>query len=169
MKEKINKMEKILIENFVIFDENSLEMVKEWIGGDKNKIKFNLIFKFEKQDNNRDRFNSVCNVNDPVIFIFITNKNSIVGAYCPLFNTSEDKWISDSKAFVFSINLNKKYPAQKLGNNYFRGSWGFHFNDIAYCDFNSRKGTFYTSGIYLNQKELEGNNDSFIFKHFYVY
>ena len=169
MKEKINKLEKILTENFYIFDENSLERIKEWIGGDKNKIKFNLIFKLGEQENNYSRFHSVCNVNAPVIFIFITNNNSIFGAYCPLFNTNENSWINDSNAFIFSINLNKKYPAKKSNNNYFRGTCGFHFQDITYCDFSSRKGTLSNSGIYLSQKELEGNNDSFIIKHFYVY
>ena len=169
MKEKINKIEKILNENFYIFDENILEKIKDWIEGDKNKINFNLIFKLTEQDNDYNRFHSACNVNAPVIFIFITNNNSIFGAYCPLFNTSEGKWINDSNAFIFSINLNKKYPAKKSNDNYYRGPCGIHFGDITYCDFSSRKGSFGNSGIYLNQKELEGNNSEFVIKHFYVY
>ena len=102
MKVKINKMEKILTENFFIFDENSLEKIKDWIGGDKNKINFNLIFKLTEQDKDCDRFYSACNVNAPVIFIFITYNNSIFGAYCPFFNTREGKLINDSNDFIFS-------------------------------------------------------------------
>ena len=169
MKVKINKMEKILTENFFIFDENSLEKIKDWIGGDKNKINFNLIFKLTEQDKDCDRFHSACNVNAPVIFIFITYNNSIFGAYCPFFNTSEGKWINDSNAFIFSLNLNKKYLAKQSNKNYFRGQCGFHFKDIEYCNFSSRKGTFYTSGVYLNQNELEGNNSEFYIRNFYVY
>ena len=169
MKEKINKLEKIIKVNFGILDDDIFEKIKDWIGGDKNKINFNLIFKLSEQDKDRNRFNSACNVNAPVIFIFITNSNSIFGAYCPLFNTSESKWINDSNAFIFSLNLNKKYPATKSNQNYYRGECGFHFQDITYCDFNSRKGSFSTSGVYLNQKELEGNNSEFYIKHFYVY
>ena len=171
MKEKINKLERTLKDNFGILDDEIFEKIKEWIGGDKNKINFNLIYKLEEQDKNYSRFHSVCNVNAPVIFIFITNNNSIFGAYCPLFNTNENEnsWINDSNAFIFSINLNKKYPAKLSNKNYYRGTCGFHFQDITYCDFSSRKGDFDNSGIYLSQKELEGNNDSFIIKHFYVY
>ena len=169
LKEKINKMEKILTENFFTIDENCFEKIKEWIGGDKNKINFNLIFKLEVYDKDNKRFHETCYVNAPVIFIFITKNNSIFGAYCPLFNTTEEKWINDANAFIFSINLNKKYPSLQPKNNYFRGACGFHFNDINYCSFSTRKGSFGKNGIYLNKYELEGNNNEFNIKHFLVY
>ena len=169
LKEKINKMEKILTENFFTIDENCFEKIKEWIGGDKNKINFNLIFKLEVYDKDSKRFHETCNVNAPVIFIFITNNNSIFGAYCPLFNTTENNWINDANAFIFSINLNKKYPSMQSNRNYYRGSCGFHFNDITYCDISTRKGSFAKNGIYLNQYELEGNSNEFYIRHFYVY
>ena len=85
----------------------------------------------------------------------------------PCFNTSESKWISDSKAFIFSINHNKKYP-YKNSNSYHRGTCGVHFNDITYCDFSSRKGDLGT-GTYLNQLELEQEQNSFCIKKFFVY
>ena len=76
--------------------------------------------------------------------------------------------MGDSNAFLFSLNLNKKYPAIKSDNNYHTGTCRFHFHDITFCDLNQRKGTFGT-GIYLNKLELEGNSDSFFVEQFLVY
>ena len=108
-------------------------------------------------------------MNASVIFIFITEKNSIFGAYCPLFNTTEEKWISDSNAFIFSINLNKKYPAKNLMIIIIEGFVDFIFKILLIVIFPQKKRSFNKTGIYLNQKELEGNNNEFCIKHFYIY
>jgi hypothetical protein len=105
-------------------------MIKNWIGGDTNKITFSLLYKLS--DGNRNKFNTCCNVSAPVVFIFFTSKNSIFGAYCPHFNTFESQWKNDSNAFIFSINLNKKYPAKKANENYHRGQCGIHFQDLIF-------------------------------------
>jgi len=172
MKEKICNLEKqlsMLNINFGILPEYYFDRIKEWIGGDKDKIGFNLIFKLWEMENDYNRFHQTINLSCPMIFIFITQNNSIFGSYCPNYNTSEGKWIADSNAFLFSINLNKKYPAKKADNNYHRGTCGYHFSDITYCSFSSKKGSFGTSGIYLDKYELEGNNSNFYIKHFMVY
>ena len=111
----------------------------------------------------------MCNVSAPVIFIFICQNNLVFGSYCPYYNTNEGKWINDSNAFLFSLNLDKKYPSKKAFENYYRGSCGFHFKDIEYCSFNSRKGKFYKTGVYLDKLELDGNNQYFYINHFLVY
>jgi len=111
----------------------------------------------------------VCNVSAPVIFIFICQNNLVFWSYCPYYNTNEGKWINDSNAFLFSLNLDKKYPSKKAFENYYRGSCGFHFKDIEYCSFNSRKGKFYKTGVYLDKLELDGNNQYFYINHFLVY
>ena len=167
MKEKINYLENLLNINFGVLKDEYFEKIKEWIGGDKNKIKFDLIYEFQ-DENSRDIFNKKCNVSKPVIFLFITTKNSIFGAYCPNFNTSSNQWIDDSNAFIFSLNLNKKYPAKNNSQNYHRGTCGVHFQDITFCGFNLRKGTL-GKGNYLNELELEDGQDYFIIRHFYVY
>ena len=152
-------------------DEKYFDRIKDWIGGDKNKIKFELIFNINEGNltNKRDAYHSKCNIKAPAIFIFITSKMSIFGAYCPNYHTSDGKWVADSNAFLFSLNLNKKYPALKSGNNYHTGTCGFHFNDIEFCSINDRKGTFGKTGVYMNNYELEGNENSFTVEQFLVY
>ena len=167
MKEKIINLENLLNTHLGILPDAYFEMIKNWIGGDKNKIFFHLIYNL-RDDKDYNRFHKECNVSKPVVFIFITTKKSIFGAYCPCFNTSGGQWINDSNAFIFSINLNKKYPAKNSSSNYYRGVCGFHFQDITYCDFSSRKGSLGT-GYYLNTLELEGDQKEFNISHFYAY
>lgn len=126
-----------------IIDQEYFERIKEWIGGDKNKIKFELIINFNDNFSNKVRqvYDNNCNISAAAIFIFITKK-SIFGAYCPYYSCNDGKWINDSNAFLFSLNLNKKYPAKKSGNNYFRGKCGFHFSDLTFCGMNDRQGNF---------------------------
>lgn len=152
-----------------ILDEKYFDKIKEWIGGDKDKIKFQLIFNLNNiRTDQNGVYNNNCNINAPAIFIFITDKNSIFGAYCPSYNCNGSQWISDTNAFIFSLNLNKKYPAKKSGNNYYRGTCGFHFTDITFCNLTSRKVTLNNS-IYLDNLELEGNNNSCYVLNFLVY
>ena len=172
MKEKICDLEnqiKILNLNFGFLPDYYFDKIKNWIGGDKEKIGFSLIFKLKEEEKDYNRFHQSVNTGGSLIFIFITENMSIFGSYCPLFNTSEGKWINDSNAFLFSLNLDKKYPAKKSDSNYYRGVCGYHFQDIDYCDFSSKKGSFAKSGTYLDKYELEGNNSYFYIKHFLVY
>ena len=53
-------------------------------------------------------------MNCPIVIIIITKKNSIFGAYASNFSTkSGGGWVGDKNAFIFSLNLNKKYPDGK--------------------------------------------------------
>ena len=154
-------------------DEKYFDRIRDWIGGDKkNIINFELIFNINSNLSDKTAsYNSNCNINAPAIFIFITSKKSIFGAYCPNYHTSNNVWVSNSNAFLFSLNLNKKYPAINSKENYYHtGTCGFHFNDITFCNNNfiNRKGSFST-GKYMNNLELEGNDNSFIVEQFSVY
>ena len=172
MKEKICNIEKqlsMLNINFGIIPEYYFDRIKEWIGGDKDKIHFNLIFKLKEEEKDYNRYHQSLNLSCPMIFIFITENNSIFGSYCPNYNTSGNSWIADSNAFLFSLNLNKKYPAKQARENYYRGTCGYHFSDIEYCSFSTKQGSFGKTGIYLNEYELEGNSSYFYIKQFMVY
>jgi len=117
------------------------DKIKSWIGGNKEKIGFSLIFKLKEEEKDFNRFHQNVNTDGPLIFIFITENMSVFGSYCPRYNTTENAWINDSDAFLFSLNLDKKYPKKKEISNYFRGICGYHFQDIEYCSFSTKKGT----------------------------
>ena len=174
MKEKICNLENqlsLLNLNFGFLPNHYFDKIKEWIGGDKNKIGFSLIFKLKEEERDSNRYHQCVNLGCPQIFIFITENLSIFGSYCPNYraDSSYGKWVNDSNAFLFSLNLDKKYPALKNQENYFTGVCGYHFKDIEYCSFSSKKGSFGKTGTYLDKFELEGNEQYFFIKHFLVY
>ena len=179
MKETINSMKvgyDLLVKDkvkdklaIIKMEEQYFDRIKEWIEGDKKKINFEIIFNFNDDYSGdvRQQYHNKCNIYSPAFFIFFTEK-SIFGAYCPYYATNfSSDWIRDSNAFLFSLNLNKKYPAKSSGNNY-RIGCGFHFTDIEFCRMIDRKGTFYTIE-YLDNYVLEGNDKEFYVKQFLVY
>ena len=173
MKEKICNLENqlsLLNLNFGFLPNHYFDKIKEWIGGDKNKIRFSLIFKLKEEERDYNRYHQCVNLGCPQIFIFITENFSIFGSYCPNYRANSSySWQNDSNAFLFSLNLDKKYPALKNQNNYHTGVCGYHFQDMTYCSFSSKKGSFATSGTYLDKLEIEGNEPYFFIKHFLVY
>ena len=173
MKEKICNLENqlsLLNLNFGFLPNHYFDKIKEWIGGDKNKIRFSLIFKLKEEERDYNRYHQCVNLGCPQIFIFITENLSIFGSYCPNYRANSSySWQNDSNAFLFSLNLDKKYPALKNQNNYHTGVCGYHFQDMTYCSFSSKKGSFATSGTYLDKLEIEGNEPYFFIKHFLVY
>ena len=64
--------------------------------------------------------------------IIYKSKSQVEGAY--VHDESEFKLLSE----YFAIG--KTYAGRiEIANNYFRGECGFHFTDITYCDFSTRK------------------------------
>ena len=173
MKEKICNLENqlsLLNLNFGILPNHYFDKIKDWIGGDKNKIRFSLIFKLKEEERDYNRYHQCVNLGCPQIFIFITENLSIFGSYCPNYRANSSYgWQNDSNAFLFSLNLDKKYPALKNQSNYHTGVCGYHFQDIEYCSFSSKKGSFGKTGTYLDKYKLEGDNQYFFIKHFLVY
>ena len=156
-----------------IISSDDLDTIKKWIDPQNyEKIKFECIYKFLDSEINRDIFNKKCDVNAPVVIIIITKKNNIFGGYASNFATSSggNQWVGDKNAFIFSLNLNKKYPPKNINdtNHYYKGTCGIHFGDITVCDIYDRKGSFDTS-YYLDKYELEGDSSNFDVEHILVY
>ena len=172
LKAKINLLENILINNNMFYlGDDTFKKIKYFISGDSDNIryniKFNLIYKLEPFEQNWYRYSSACDINAPALFIFVTTQNSIFGAYASYFNTHES-WAKDPNAFIFSINLNKKYMPMKSKDHYKREKYGFNFKDITFNDLNYNVGLFYT-GHYLKDFEIEGKKKQFNIRHFLVY
>ena len=168
MKERIYNIERQMNINVGILPDYYFDRIKEWIGGDKEKIQFNLIFKLVGDNNNNKRFGPTVNLNCPEIFIYITENLSIFGSYCPNYKTS-GSWIKDPNTFLFSLNLNKKYPSKIAKKNYLCLGQAYDFCDIKYYQIDNRLGEFDKTGTYLDNYELEGNSKYFQVKHFMVY
>ena len=153
------------------FDEKYLDIIKKWIDPlIKYKITFDLIYSYNTYGFDRYKsFERNCNIRGPALFIFITQKNSIFGSFCSCYTTLDLEWKSDPNAFIFSLNLNKKYPRLNT-KNYQNGGNGYNFHDIEFEQiyFLKRFGLFKT-GYYLNNYELEGKNDKFTVGEFLVF
>ena len=96
------------------------------------------------------RYSPILNLNYPQIFIFITENLSIFGSYCSNYKISGG-WVTAQNSFLFSINLNKKYPAKITKNNYCAKDDVYDFRDIKFYNLYARKGEFDKTGTYLDK------------------
>ena len=129
-----------------------------------------LIFKLGEKEESNSRYYHAVNLSCPQVFIFISENWSIFGSFCPNYKSSGG-WKADPNAFLFSLNLNKKYPAKIAKKNYLcsidmYGS--LDFTDLKFS-FHNRFGTFDKTGTYLGNYELDGDNKYFYAKYFLVY
>ena len=176
LEEKVNLLSNendLLKLHLGIISSDNLDKIKKWIDPQNyQNIKLECIYQFLDCETNRDIFNKKCNVNGPVVILIISKKQSIFGAYASNYATTSggEKWVGDKNSFIFSLNLNKKYPPININatEHYYKGTCGIHFYDLTICKIYDRKGQFST-GRYLNQYELEGNASNFEVEHIFVY
>ena len=109
----LSKENNILRTQLGIINSSDLDKIKQQIDPQNyQKIKFECIYQFLDSETNSNRFTQKCDVNCPIVIIIISKKNSIFGAYASNFSTKSGggNWVGDKNAFIFSLNLNKKYP-----------------------------------------------------------
>ena len=88
-----------------------INWIKEKIN--KNSIKFELIFKMSENGTSSDDFHKYCDNKGPTLTLIKTTKNKIFGGFTPLNweRKGKGEYSKDesNQAFIFSINLMKKY------------------------------------------------------------
>ena len=92
---------------------NNNDLINNWIEEsiNKNKIKYELIFKLSKNGTKSEDFHKFCDDKGPTLTLVKTTKNKIFGEFTPLNWSSQGYSIKDlsDHTFIFSLNLKKKY------------------------------------------------------------
>ncbi len=94
----MNEEEKFLISNWI--EENS-------------KKEFKLIFKSSLNDDLIKTFHEKCDNKNQTLIIIKSSKGKKFGGYNPLLWNISDKYNNDSKTFLFSLDLKKKFIIEK--------------------------------------------------------
>ena len=101
-------------------DLKNQKLIVNWIyeAINKDKIKFELIFKMTQNGTNSDKFHNLCNDQGPTLTLIKTTENKIFGGFTPLDWKNEGGFIVDKSmiTFVFSLNLCKKYNLKDKEN-----------------------------------------------------
>ena len=101
-----------------IVEKEKIELLKEWLPFDKNKIKCKLIYDAKRDGDKASTFHSLCDNKESTLIVISTSDNKKIGGYLSKPFGGNKDFIADSNAFVFSLNYNEKYPSLNKGKNY---------------------------------------------------
>ena len=174
-KEKLNKpLENIFMDSNIISHNNNAakNQIKNWINPNKN-IEFKLIFRKSRDGSKASDFHKYCDNQGPNLCLIQTSKNDVFGGYTSFSWENSPLHISYNSAFIFSLDLMKKYTKFKGENTvYSNNSYGPCFGEGGgdlYLNDNLNSGYIHAGNILKNCELTKGEEGDFITKEFEVY
>ena len=107
IKTKISQNNEIFLIN-----EEEKNLISNWIE-ENSKKEFKLIFKSSLNDDLIKTFHEKCDNKNNTLIIIKSSKGKKFGGYNPLLWNISDKYNNDSKTFLFSLDLKKKFIIDK--------------------------------------------------------
>ena len=117
LKNTKNEPQQIIDSNIIKNDCEKEKAIKNWINPNNNKIKFELLFRKSRDGFSCHTFHKKCDNKGPTLTLVETTKGFKFGGYTP-YNFENELGFSpsnDSKTFIFSLNLMKKFTGIKFG------------------------------------------------------
>ena len=102
-----------LIESDILNDKSSFELLYNRLKQIKKNIKFNLIFKADKNNSSISNFHKNCDEKKNVLILIRTDKDVRFGGFTSEGFDSKSWRKKDNKAFIFSLNKNKIYEIKR--------------------------------------------------------
>ena len=172
----LNRMKAVMSKNILLSKDDD-NLFKMWIN--KGNIKLSLIYKATIDSDFSNAFHSKCDDHAPTITIIKTDQGIRFGGYTTKTWNCNEECKKDDEAFLFSLDLKKKYPIIKgtecaiYCNNEFGPTFGEGF-DLSLCDnymgVNGSYSNFPTSyGKGYPSNELTGKNSNFKISDVEVY
>ena len=97
---------------FCLMNEEEKYLISNWIE-EKSKKEFKLIFKSSLNDDLIKTFHEKCDNKNNTLIIIKSSNGKKFGGYNPLLWNISDKYNNDSKTFLFSLDLKKKFIIEK--------------------------------------------------------
>lgn len=123
------KIRSVPIRNSLL-DASASNKISDWI--DINHVKlFSLLYKASRDGDTANAFRRSVKDISPTISIFKTNEALFGGYTTKSWIGSDEEHIQDDKAFLFSLDKNKKYPIKNPRNAIYRGNstLGYYGNE----------------------------------------
>ena len=110
-------MSNLLIDSLIITSNEDAILINSWISPDK-KAEFQLLYRATRDGDTVNDFHNKCDNKSPILVLGKTPQNYIFGGFTKLnLKYTKDEYLSDSEAFVFSINQKKKFISNDKNNS----------------------------------------------------
>ena len=161
LQNKVKFLEKqVSILNLITTDEDK-KIVEKLIG--EKELKFELIYKRRLHGVMLPNFHALVDDSGPSVTFILTKKGKKFGAYTSLGYDSKSEWKKDEKAFIFSVDLKKKYPFNNSDSYgvYCNSSYGIYFGNSSFNIKDLNNGSLSDAYSYSINYELNGGENSF--------
>jgi len=172
----LNRIQAVMSKN-ILLNKDDFDLIKYFIN--KGNIKLSLIYKATIDSDFSNKFHEKCDNNSPTITLIKTDNGIRFGGYTTQTWNNNEECKQDDEAFLFSIDLRKKYEIEKGVECaiYCGGEYGPTFGegfDLCLCNnFMGVNGSYsnfpksYGKGCSTN--ELTQNNKNFRINDVEVY
>ena len=106
----LNRIQAVMSKN-ILLNKDEYDLLKYFIN--KGNIKLSLIYKATIDSDFSNKFHEKCDNNSPTITLIKTDNGIRFGGYTTQTWNNNEECKQDDEAFLFSINLRKKYEIQK--------------------------------------------------------
>ena len=126
----------------MIVREDEKQMICDWINPNVD-IKTKLLYRVSRDGDGANIFHKYCDNKGPTITFAKISNGYRFGGYSGISWTSQDKWVKDKDAFLFSLNNKLKIMNNNTGTTVYHGkSYGPDFgnsSDELIINYNSSK------------------------------
>ena len=99
----------LIIDSLIITNNEEVDLINSWISQNKI-IKYELLYRATRDGDKVEDFHKKCDNISPILVLGKTPKNYIFGGYTTLLlNYNKDEYLSDTEAFIFSLNQKKNF------------------------------------------------------------
>ena len=106
----LNKIQSVMSKN-ILLNTDDFDLIKYFIN--KGNIKLSLLYKATIDSDFSNKFHEKCDNNAPTITLVKTEDGLRFGGYTTQTWNNDEECKQDDEAFLFSINLRKKYEIKK--------------------------------------------------------
>ena len=106
----LNRIQSVMSKNILI-NQDDFDLLKYFIN--KGNVKLSLIYKATIDSDFSNKFHEKCDDHSPTITLIKTDNGLIFGGYTTQTWNNDEDCKQDDEAFLFSMNLRKKYEIQK--------------------------------------------------------
>ena len=174
---QINKKNIETMRCSTIIKEEEIKTIKDWINPNET-YNFELLYKASRDGDEVITFHHLCDGKGPTLVVIKNSSDCRFGGFTsvPWSYSKNGEWVSDDKAFIFSLDSKKKYPVVNKENAlYHHAGYGPTFgraHDIYICHLCLHQGSSSCKAGYdydAKFEEITKGKDSFLITDYEVY
>ena len=162
-----------VVDSGILVHDTDVSQITKWACSDSSKCRLRLIYRANESNFNSETFHRKVDAESPTLAVVEDADGVVFGGYTTKTWRGSDVVKSDEEAFLFNLNLRKKYPVQDSANAIYCDASNFVVfgrGDLVVTNNKSSSSFPYSYGSARNEEyELTGGKPRFKVKQFEMF